>query len=282
MITPQELAKDVTDLVTLPEIYLRVRDTISNPKSSVADLASIVSQDPNIAARILKIANSSFFGFATEITSINRAIIMMGLSHLHDLVLATSVVRSFKGVPNDLIDMKEFWINSVYCAVLSRILAGRCNVLDSERLFVTGLLYDIGHLIIYTKLPAEITAILANSKLHNKPVAQLERQVLGFDYAQVGSELLKVWKMPESYVEAVACHTHLNAADKFMLDTAIIHIGSVLVQQDESHKKGYGMPQFDPVVWQITNLIEEDLEEIKQEAQRNMLEVLRLLFTKPS
>ncbi len=282
MTTPRELAKDVTGLVTLPEIYIRIRDTINDPKSSIADLADIVSQDPNFASRILRIANSSFFGFATEITSISRAITFMGLADLHDLVLATSIVRSFKGVSSQLIDMKDYWKNSVFCAVIARLLAVRCNVLDSERLFVSGLLHDVGHLIIYIKLPTEATEILANSKMHQWPVVQLERQVLGFDYADVGGELLKNWHMPQGYIEAIACHTNLKTADDFLLDAAIIHIASVLVQQEECNKKGYGIPQFDPLAWQVTNLTEDDLEPIKREAQRNMLEVLRMLFTKPS
>lgn len=186
MVTTRELVEDVTDLVTLPEIYLQIRKTIDDPDSSLADLTKIVSQDPNVATRILKIANSSFFGFATEITSISRAIVIMGLSHLHDLVLATSIVKSFKGVSKELVDMKEFWINSVHCAIISRLLADRCNVLDSERLFVSGLLHNIGHLVLYKKLPVKITEILTCAKLQNIPVAQLEKHILGFDYAEVG------------------------------------------------------------------------------------------------
>lgn len=280
MTTPQELVSNVKELVSLPETYLSVRDTINDPYSSVDKVAGIVSHDPNISAKILRIANSSFFGFATEITSINRAISIMGLSQLHDLVLAISVVRSFKGMPNKLMNMKEFWLNSVFCAVASRLLAGRCNVLDSERLFVTGLLHDLGHLLMYTKLPAEMSEILHASKQQNKSMVQMERQILGFDYAQVGGELLKVWKMPDSYIEAVACHTELSKADRFMLDAGIIHCASTLVRQEESANKGFGAPAFDAKVWQVTGIAEDDMEPLKQEAKRNMLEVLRLLFTK--
>lgn len=282
MATAHELVSNVTTLVSLPEIYLRVRDTINDPYSSIDKVAGIISQDPNIAAKILHISNSSFFGFATEITSISRAISIMGLSQLHDLVLAISVVRSFKGIPNSLMNMKEFWMNSVFCAVISRLLAGKCNVLDSERLFVTGLLHDMGHLVMYTKLSYEIADILNDAKQHQKPIAQLEKQTLGFDYADVGGELLKSWKMPESYTEAVACHTDLTKADKFMLDASIIHIASILVRQQESVNKGYGEPQFDPSAWQVTQLTPEDMASIKQEAKSKMLEVLRLLFAKSS
>jgi HD-like signal output (HDOD) protein len=280
MSTPQELVENVKDLVSLPELYLRIRDTIDDPYSSIDSIANIVSQDPNIAAKILRISNSSFFGFATEITSIARAISIMGLSQLHDLVLAISVVRSFKGIPNKLMNMKEFWMNSVFCAVIARLLASKCNVLDSERLFVTGLLHDMGHLLIYTKLPYEIADILTAAKQQNKTVAQLERQILGFDYAEVGGELLKAWHMPECYSEAVSCHTDPNKADIFLLDSAIIHIASNLVRQEEANLKGFGQPQFEPIVWQVTGISADDLDSLKQEAKSSIMEVLRLLFSK--
>ncbi|MDD2799898.1 MAG: HDOD domain-containing protein [Methylococcales bacterium] len=280
MTTPQELVLDINDLMSLPEIYLRIRDVINNPASTLNNVSDVVSQDANITARVLRITNSSFFGFAEEITTLSRAINIMGFSQLQDLVLSVSVVRSFKGVPNELINMKEFWTNSVFCAVTARLLAARCNVLDSERLFVSGLLHGIGQLIIYSKLPNETTEILTLAKQQNKPVKQVERHVLGFDYAQVGGELLKAWKLPESHIEAVGSHTDLRSVDKFALDAAIIHIASVLVQQYESAKKGYGIPQFDPIALQLTELTEADIDPIKQDATHNILEVLRLLFSK--
>lgn len=280
MTTPQELVSDINDLMSLPEIYLRIRDAINHPLSTLSNVAAVAGQDANITARILRIANSSFFGFAEDITTLTRAISIMGLSQLQDLVLSISVVRSFVGVPNELINMKEFWTNSVFCAVAARSIADHCNVLDSERLFVSGLLHDIGHLVIYSKLPKEATVILTIAKQQKKIVKQLEKQVLGFDYAQVGGELLTVWKMPESHIEAVRCHTDVSAADKFALDAAIIHIASVIVQQYDSGKKDYGIPQFDPVALQLTGLSEADIEPIRQEATKNVLEVLRLLFSK--
>ena len=278
--TPQELILDVNDLLSLPEIYLRVRESINDMNSTLNKVTDVVSQDANITARILRIANSSFFGFAEEITTLSRAINIMGLSQLQDLVLSVSVVRSFKGVPNELINMKEFWTNSVFCAVAARLLAAQCNVLDSERLFVSGLLHEIGHLVIYSKLPEETNHILTLAQQQNKTVIQVEKHILGFDYAQVGGELLKAWKMPASHVEAVGCHTDLSSADKFALDAALVHIASTIVQQDESAKKGYGIPQFDALALQLTGLSEADIEPIRQEAAKNIMEVLRLLFSK--
>jgi len=278
--TPEELVANVDDLISLPELYLKVRETIDDPKSSIEDVSHIVSQDPSICARLIRISNSSFFGFAAEIDTVARAINIMGLSQLHDLVLATSVVKSFKGIPNDLISMKEFWARSVYCGIISRLLARRCNVLDSERLFLAGLLHDIGHLVIYTKLPRPAFEILSEAQLDNKPVQQLEQEIFGFDYAQVGGALLKSWKLPESHVETVASHTLLSTAEDYLLDSSIVHLASIMVLQEESKKNGISPPEIDSQARDLIDLSEEELDAIKIEAKHSMLEVLKLLFTK--
>ncbi len=277
--TPEQLVANVDDLISLPELYLKVRDTIDDPRSSIDDVSNIVSQDPSICARLIRISNSSFFGFASEIETVTRAISIMGLSQLHDLVLATSVVKSFKGIPKDLVNMKEFWARSVYCGIISRLLARKCNVLDSERLFLAGLLHDIGHLIIYTKMPRPAFEILSEAKLDNKPVQQIERETFGFDYSKVGSALLRSWKLPKSHVETVENHTSLSESSQFLLDSAIVHLASIMVLQEESKKNGIDAPEINVKAWDITGLDEESLEPVKIEAKHSMLEVLRLLFT---
>lgn len=277
--TPQQLISEIEGLFSLPEVYLKVRESINNPKSSISDVALIVNQDPNISARILKIANSAFFGFATEINTVNRAISIMGLAQLHDIVLATSAVKAFKGISSDLINMKDFWLHSVFCATIARILARKCNVIDSERLFVCGVLHDLGHLVIYAKCPTHASKVLSRAKQENYPIVLLEKEILGFDYAEVGGELLKSWKLPASLYETVANHVHLKCDEQFSLDSAIIHIANILVLQEESHKTGFSPQDLDLQALQITGLNVEDLELVKIEAKRNMAEILKLLFT---
>ena len=277
--TPQQLISEVEGLFSLPEVYLKVRESINNPQSSINDVALIINQDPNTSAHILKIANSAFFGFATEINTVIRAITIMGLAQLHDLVLATSAVKAFKGISSDLIDMKDFWLHSVFCATIARLLARKCNVIDSERLFVCGILHDLGHLVIYAKCPTQASKVLSRAKQGNTPIVLLEKEILGFDYAEVGSELLKSWKLPASLYETMANHVYLKCDEQFSLDSAIIHIANILALQDESHKTGFSAPNLDLQALQMTGLNEEDLDLAKIEAKRNMAEILKLLFT---
>lgn len=276
--TPQQLASEVENLFSLPEIYFHFRQTIDNPASNIDDIALIVSQDPNISARILNIANSSFFGIVKEINTVSRAINIMGLSQLHDLVLTVSVTKAFTGIDKKLVNMKSFWLHSVYCAAISRLIAKKCNVLDSERLFVSGLLHDIGHLVMYTRLPTQVPDLLNRAIQEQKPLDLLERKIFGFDYAQVGGELLKSWQLPANLYQSVQNHTLLKQENPFMLDSAIIHLANIMALQDENNKTGFIAPDFNPIAFQETGLTDEDLVVIKIEARNNMADILKLLF----
>ncbi len=277
--TPEKLASEVENLFSLPEVYFKIKKTIDHPASTVDDLAEIVIQDPNISARILRMVNSSFFGFATEIESIPRAINIMGMSQLHDLVLTVSATKAFKGINRDLINMKDFWLHSIYCAAIAKLLARKCNVVDSERLFVSGILHDIGHLVIYTKLPSQTIKLLETAKNQQIALAHLEKSTFGFDYAEVGGELLKLWKLPTSLSQSIKHHTQIRAEEQYAFDAAIIHIANIMVLQEESDKTGFKPPNYDSLSFQITSLSEDDLEPIKIEAKKNMADILRLLFT---
>lgn len=278
--TPQQLAQEVENLFSPPEIYFQVKKTIDHPKSTIEDVASIISQDPNISARILKIANSAFFGFATEIESITRAITIMGLAHLQNLVLAVSATKTFKGINSELINMKDFWLHSIYCAAIAQLVAKKCNILDSERLFVCGILHDIGHLVIYSTLPTHASNVLVRARHEHLPLEQLETEIFGFNYAEVGGELLKQWKLPASLYQPVRYHTQLQPDENFVLDSAIIHLANILVLREEFKKTGYTAPNLNPLALQLTELNEQDLELIKTEAKKNMADIIKLLFAK--
>jgi HD-like signal output (HDOD) protein len=277
--TPKQLASEVENLFSLPELYFKIKKVIDHPASTVNDVADVVVQDPNMSARILRIVNSSFFGFATEIESIPRAINIMGMSQLHDLALTISATKAFKGINSSLINMKDFWLHSIYCAAIAKLIARKCNVVDSERLFVSGILHDIGHLVIYTKLPSQTAKLLETAKQQQIPLAQLEKSTFGFDYAEVGGELLKLWRLPDCLSQTIQNHTQIQNEEKFALDAAIIHIANILVLQEESEKTSLKAPNFDPLSFQLTSLSEEDLTPLKLEAKKNMADILKLLFS---
>lgn len=276
--SPHELVSSVVNLVSLPEVYLRAKTLLDDPDTSLTAVARVIAQDPALTARLLRIANSALFGFVARIETVSRAITLLGTQQIHDLLLASAVTKAFSGIKPATMDMETFWRHSVYCGVVSRLLAARCNVLDSERLFVAGLLRDIGHLILYQKLPALAEQALERSRREGIELFRVERDIMGFDYAQIGTILMQTWNLPASLQEAVHYHPEPAKARDFPLETAIVHIASWLVG---AH--GTGDPTLDPrsihpVAWQHTGLSADDLPALKLEADQQVAATVALFL----
>ena len=142
-------------LVSLPHIFTEINRVISDPRSSAIHVADVISKDPNLTTRLLRIVNSAFYGFPSKIDTISRAVTILGSKELSTLALGTSVLKIFNDIPADLVDMKSFWEHSVACGIAARMIASYKNIANTERLFVAGLLHDIGRIIIYKHLPAQ-------------------------------------------------------------------------------------------------------------------------------
>ena len=278
-LTPEALVSRTADLVSLPDIYIRLKAVVDDPESSMADVANVVANDPALAARLLKIANSPYFGFPARITSIARATSLLGTQQIHDLVLATTVAEAFSGIPTELINMQDFWSNSIRCGLLCRRLAQACNVLDSERLFVEGLLHDVGHLVMYQGLPEASAAALLESQQQYRPLYQIERELIGFDYAQVGAALMHSWHFPPGLIESVHYQNEPARAGKFPLEVAIMHIAVRLIQHTVAGVKvAEGIPRIDAAAWQATGLAQEVIEPVCAKAAEQLATTIDMLF----
>ncbi len=279
MSSPEELVSGTESLVSMPEVYFRVRALVQDPDSGPADIADVISCDPGLSARFLRVANSAFFGLRGRVETVSRAVAVMGMQQVHDIVLATSVARAFSGVPSSLVDMEQFWRNSVYCAIVSRMLAVRCGVLDSERLFVEGLLRDVGHLVMYLKVPAQARRALMQAQQESCSLHQMERKVVGCDYAEVGGELMTVWGLPESLATAIRYHTEPSAIEERRLETSILHIAAGATA---GLGKAGGIVPFvvEPVAWETTGLSEADVDAVREGADQELSYVLDLFFPK--
>ena len=278
-LTPETLVSRTADLVSLPDIYIRLKTVVDDPESSMADVADVVTNDPALTARLLKIANSPYFGFPARITSVARATSLLGTQQIHDLVLATTVAEAFSGIPSELINMQDFWSNSIRCGLLCRRLAQECNVLDSERLFVEGLLHDVGHLIMYQGVPEASAAALLQSQQQDRPLFLVERELIGCDYAQVGSALMRSWNFPPGLIESVHYQNEPARAEAFPLEVAIMHIAVRLKEYAiaEAEVAG-GAPRIDAAAWQVTGLAEEVIEPVCAAAAEQLATTVDMLF----
>ncbi len=279
-----ELVKGVGSLVTLPDVFIRINQLVNDPNSNIADIAKAASQDPSFTVRLLRVANSSFYGFSSTIDTVPKAVSIIGTSQIRSLALATSVASSFDGLPNTLVSMEHFWRHSLYCALIARTLAKRVRKCDPDALFTAALLHDIGELVIFNRLPEQAKAalLLVLDSADELPVHLAERQTIGFDHAQVGGELARQWKLPPLLEECIEFHHDVSPDLRFPREVAIVHIANVLALMAEIDTLDVDdVTPIDPRAWEICGLHpEEIMEEAVREAQAEVVETEQLFFGK--
>ena len=227
-VTPEQLAEKVLTIASLPTVYLKLMEITNNPNSTSADIVTLISGDIGFSVRLMKLVNSAFFGYPSKIDSLSRAVTVIGTKQLQELVLATSVVDMFKNVPTELINMELFWKHSIVCGVIARILANHRREFNAERAFISGLLHDIGRLVILMIIPNLTKKTLSIAKAQEHLLFQVETDVVGFTHAAVGGALLKQWQLPEQVIYATQYHHSPSVADKFKADVALIHIADII------------------------------------------------------
>jgi putative nucleotidyltransferase with HDIG domain len=283
-IDPVELVRDVGELVTLPDIFIRINQLIENPKSTTVDIAQAVSRDPAFTVRLLRVANSSFYGLSSTIDTVSKAVSIIGTSQIRNLALSTAVANSFSGLTNELVSMENFWRHSLYCGLAARKLAKLAGKCDAEAVFTAGLLHDIGELVIFNRLPEQAKEALlqVQDSADELPVYQAEQHTMGIDHAQVGGELARQWKLPPMLEECIAYHHDISAAKRYPREVALVHIANILAQMAEVQTMELlDVAPIDPEAWKIIGLSAADvIETTVRETQAEIVEAEKLFFAK--
>ncbi len=232
------LVKNIDKLVTLPEIYYRLETAIEDPTSTADDFSRLLSVDPDLCARLLRMANSAFYSFPARIETIDRAVKTIGLRQISELVLVTSVIEIFNSVPIEQVNMRSFWEHSVSVGVFSRSVAQYAGLPQSERFYIPGLLHDIGRLVLYLKLPSMMGGLIARVKSQNLNLTVLEKEQLGYSHADVGGSLLEYWKVPHSIYEPVNFHHDPLQAQEFTPMACAVNIADAWVNHQKKAGSG--------------------------------------------
>ena len=238
VITIDSLLNDVSSVPSLPLFYSLLDETINHPRSSIADIAKILSEDQGLAARILKLANSPLFGYFSRIDTITQAVTIIGIQQVRDLALSISVMGLFKGLQEDLITMEHFWRHCIGTALTARVLATSRRETNLERFFVAGILHDIGRLVMIIRIPDLCREMLTAAGEKQLCLYEIERQRLGFDHADVGGALLQRWKLPQRVAEPVGFHHRCNQAGQFPRESAILHCADLIAHALEFGSSG--------------------------------------------
>ncbi len=252
----------VEDLPTLPRTVLRITELVNDPKSSARDLARIITDDQVLAARLLKLVNSSFYGFPQRISTITAAIVLLGFDAIRNLLLTTSVFELFSNRNQvSLIRQEQFWDHSLGCAVASKVIGNHLRYDKVEELFVAGLLHDIGKIVEMIFLPQAFKEI--NRLVKDKQILMItaEEKVLGYRHPEVGKLLAERWNLPPKLISVILHHHQPSAAGRFAFEAAIVHLGDILCRSLNIGSGGDNkMPALDKMAWDSLRIKPEAIE----------------------
>ncbi len=208
--TIDDILERIDKLPTLNSVAFEVINLCSEDEISLSQLVRVISNDQSLASQVLKVANSSYFNYPRKIYSLERAVVVMGLNLLRDIALSIAIFSLYKGLKvNRNFDMIAFWGHTLKTGYAARVLADQFAPAHKDVLYIGGLLHDIGKLVLLKILQEDYIFVLEKSKQEEEPLIEVERQLLGFTHADIGGELLDMWKLPESVVSMVQLH-HLD------------------------------------------------------------------------
>ena len=252
----EKILENVKDVPTLPTVYSALCDAIENPHSTANDVAKIVSMDQASTIRILRIANSAFFGFSGRIENISRAVMIIGFDGVRNLILASSIMNLFtKKRAVTGFKPREFWGHSIAVGLIARLMAKMSGVVNAESFFAAGILHDIGKLYLFEFAENEFMRVLSLAADSNRLIRETEVEVLGMDHALMGSLLADQWRLPEPIRNAIHYHHFGTVGEKTDLLVASVHVADILARAFEMGHPGDNLvPQPNENVWNVLKL----------------------------
>ena len=229
----RQILLQVNGLPTLPKVMSKLIEISDNPNTTAPQLANFLSNDPVLTTRILRIANSSFYGFPQKIGTINLAIVVLGFQSIKDLGLSATVSELFQGREyTSTIDKTKFWLHSIASAAACRIMSRECGFNSPGEVFITGLLHDIGLLVLSKQTHDEYKKVISNALENGKGIFETEEKLLGFNHADLSGWLLENWKIPPCQVAAIYHnYTPWNCEEKPNL-SMLVNFSDILAQRN--------------------------------------------------
>ncbi|NLB82672.1 MAG: HDOD domain-containing protein [Synergistaceae bacterium] len=254
VLTPADLVSREVRLASLPDVYYRIMEVINSARSSASQIAETVSKDTSLLTKLLKLVNSAFYGFPSKIETVSRAVAIIGTKELSTLALGIAAVQYFTDISPDYIDMKDFWRHSIACGVYARLLASEKLGVSEERLFVAGLLHDIGKLVLFRQVPRQARQALEYASSQRVSLAAAEREILGFDHTQLGAALLREWKIPSSLETCVRFHHSPHASQSILEATLLSAANSLAIAALQGRSGDPVVPEISSSLWKETGV----------------------------
>jgi putative nucleotidyltransferase with HDIG domain len=238
-----ETVKKVTNIATLPQVTAKIIATVEDPRSTAAQLHQIVSHDPALVTRILKVVNSAFYGLPGQIGSIERAIVLLGLNAVKNIAVAASIGQLFRGGKLcEAFSARDLWTHCIAVAVIARDLAKQMKLPIADEAFLAGMIHDVGILIQLQTSPEKLREVCDTAQTSPSTFCELETQIIGLDHQQLGAALADQWKFPHS-CQLVAGYHHnpqqLNQQSRTLV--SLVHVADIIACKS---KHGFNLTAF--------------------------------------
>lgn len=274
------LISGIPTLGSCGNILNEMEEALNDPDCTLADVGCVIEKDPDLTARLLKLGNSSFFGFPSRMETVSETISLIGIQQVQDLISVSVVVEIFEGVSEDLVNMGSFWKHSMACGLAARQIALARRVPKPEKFFVAGLLHDIGRLVLFSRTPEDAQEVFRIYLSETILLREAEQQFLGFDHTEIGEGLLKAWNYPVNLINAVRFHHHPMSAGPFQLEASIVHVADHIVNALQLGCSGERwIPPLQTKAWERLNLSVEILESVVETVDSQIVEVERAFLS---
>jgi HD-like signal output (HDOD) protein len=248
---------NLSSIPTLPSIIGQITDLLQNPKTSAEELGRAISSDQALAAKVLKLVNSAFYGFPGRISTITHAIVILGFSTIKNVVLTASILDMFKKKSDDTsdFDIGQFWMHSISCGAAAKSIAKFTDNKKKEECFIAGLIHDLGKILLYQYLPELFMEAYTFSIQNKQLFYESELQLFKISHQEIGGALAERWNLPQMLQQAIKYHHAPQPAQECFSTTAIVHCADILVRALDF---GYGgdnqLPNMSEAVWKSLNM----------------------------
>jgi putative nucleotidyltransferase with HDIG domain len=227
----KDIIRKASDLPSMPEVAFEVIRIADQAESSALKVANTLSRDPSLSARVLRLANSAFYGMSREVSSVQDSVIVLGMRTTKSLSLVAAsfpwlhIALKGKGLKPELL-----WNHCISCAHFSKDIAKKLNGVDAELAFCIALLHDMGTVALYLTLETEFNQLIKAAKESEVPFDQMERDLLSFDHAELGAALAESWNLPKIYAQAIRYHHRPSMLEESDTLADILHVADILVR----------------------------------------------------
>ncbi len=283
MASHEVVLKRIRDIPSLPEVVTRILEVINKPETPASEIAKLISYDPGLTTKILRMVNSAAYGFQRQISSIQHGIMILGFNTVRGLVLSASIFKLFEGQTHQQgLDHKKFWEHSLGTAVAARIIANALRVPDTDDVFSAAMLHDIGKVVMDVYFAPSYQRVLQDARrkkqiFHGLPFYELEEKHMGVTHTAIGNYLATKWKLPITITEVIEYHHRPQEAIHCQPLVYVVALANEMAVLQNEKLGVYEREHFSPELLEYFDLSDEMLQDYLNQLKNEMSSAQELL-----